>query len=52
MTVGELLGRMSGRELTEWQAYFEHEARVLALVRDGTDAALAEAMVWGAEPEA
>ena len=27
MTVGELLDRISSRELTEWQAYFKVEAQ-------------------------
>jgi hypothetical protein len=52
MTVGRLLEEMSGRELSEWQAYLTRDAQVTALVAKGTDSALAYDMVWGAGRDA
>lgn len=46
MTVAQLLASMPGRELTEWQAYLEHDQRVQALVQEKTDPTLAYRMVW------
>ena len=45
-TVSELLMRMSGRELAEWEAYLTLEARVQTQVRQGMDPGLADQMIW------
>lgn len=47
MTVAQLLAGMPARELTEWQAYLDHDQRVHALVQEQTDPTLAYRMVWG-----
>ena len=47
MTVGRLLEEISGRELSEWQAYLTRDGRITALISKGTDPDLAHDMVWG-----
>lgn len=48
MTVGQILDEISGRELSEWQAYLGRDAEITALIGKGTDPDLAYQMVWGA----
>ncbi len=50
--MAELLAAMpDGSELAEWRAYLEGDAQVQALVASGTDAQLAERLIWDPRDE-
>ena len=47
LPVGEMRQWMSGREVSEWQAYLSLEARVQKQIAKGMDPEMADLMVGG-----
>lgn len=46
MTVDELLARITGQELAEWQVLLEKEAEIHRLIRDKVEPEIAVDLVW------
>ena len=44
--MGEMLQRMSGQELAEWEAYLTGQGRVQAQIVKGVTPDIAERVVW------